>query len=868
MAPQPTPERWQRLKAIFQSAQNLPAEEQREYLKAACGDDSALRAEAEALLEADRQEREQETTYASGRASEATPTGSLAGHRFGAYEVLHKIGQGGMSTVYAAARVDQQFQKLVAIKIVRAGVDFAEIVRRFRHERQLLAGLEHPNIARLLDGGVTEDGLPYLVMEYVEGVPIDRYADTHKLSLAERLVLFRAVCSAVQYAHQNLVVHRDLKPANILVSTNGVAKLLDFGIAKLLRPDYYGQSVDVTLPNAQPLTPEYASPEQIRGEPVTTATDIYSLGVLLYVLLTGKHPFAEHRANAATLVKAIVEETPLKPSATVLEASRSGTEISREPWHKRLRGDLDTIVLMTLRKEPQRRYRSVEHLADDLGRYLAGRPVSARKDTAWYRAGKFVERHRAGTAAAVLAAVALLASSGVAVYSAVTAQRERATAERRFQEGRQFARFVLFQLDSALQSGITPARKLMVAKALEYLNGLEKDSAGDASLQHEISEAYVKVGDLQGNLFGPNLGDSAGARKSYERAMEIAGRAEGEYPHESWPRHEQAVSHIRLGNLSAVSGDRQQALDHYRQADPILKLDAASDPQAKSDLLELLARIGFTELQAGNAQAALQNYVRYRQLAEELASGPNGANPETRRAVAYGYERVGYLSARTGATAEGMENLRRALQAYQEIAGENPENGAAQRDLASAYALIGDILERARPADAVPEYRNASTITEKVAEADPNNAQYQRDRVVMMGRLADALAKSGRVSEARTVRDNALRLLRAIELANVSDYGLVLYCQLLLIKPVEQSKAEQALRYAQQLSARSQGKDRFALQFIAEALDATGDPQAALETEQKALALLPRDSAFDSRADLEKELATFRAHVARQKKQH
>ena len=864
MAPRPVSERWQLLKAIFQAAKNLPPDEQRKYLDTACASDSTLRAEAEALLAADR-----EQTTSRNEIREATSPGAIAGSRIGAYEILHEIGKGGMAKVYAAARVDQQFQKLVAIKIVRPGVDFGEIVRRFRHERQLLAGLEHPNIARLLDGGVTEQGLPYLVMEYIEGVRIDRYADAHNLSLTERLVLIRQVCSAVQYAHQNLVVHRDLKPGNILVSPEGAPKLLDFGIAKLLRPSYYGDDLDVTLPNAQPMTPEYASPEQIRGESVTTASDVYSLGVLLYVLVTGRHPFEEQRSNAAALSTAILEEVPAKPSAAVAQGLAGEAQKGRERWVRELRGDLDTIVLMALRKEPQRRYRSVEHLADDLGRYMEGRPVSARKDTAWYRAGKFVRRHRAGTLAAAVAVVALLTSSAAAIYSAVNARRERATAERRFEEGRQFARFVLFQLDGAMQSGITPARKLMVERALEYLNGLEKDSAGDASLEQEAAEGYLKVGDLQGNLFGPNLGDSSAAKKSYERALDIAQRGARTNPQERWPRHVEAMANIKLGNLFSTGGGRQQALEHYRKAENLLGPSAGLDPQAKSDLLELLARIGFTELQMGDAHAALETYVRYRKLAQELADAEaNGASEQTRRAVAYGYERVGYLTARTGATAEGLSDLRRALSAYQELAAASPENGAAQRDLASTYALIGDIVERTAPLEAAKDFRSASRITETLAASDPNNAQYQRDRVVMLGRLADALANAGHTSEARAVRDTALLLLKRIETPAVSDYGLVLYCQLLLIKPrTESSKAEEALRDARELVARTKEKDPFALQFVAEALDATGDPEGAVVTEQKALELLPRDGEFDSRADMEKELAGFRAHAIRDKKQ-
>jgi tetratricopeptide (TPR) repeat protein len=331
--------------------------------------------------------------------------------------VLREIGRGGMGTVYLAARADDAFQKLVAIKIIRHGLDTEDIIQRFRGERQILAKLDHPNVTRLLDGGTTEDGLPYFVMEYIEGEPIDLYCDQRKLTITERLQLFQGVCAAVRYAHQNLVIHRDIKPGNVLVTKEGVPRLLDFGIAKLLTP---GTSPgERTLTGPRPLTPEYASPEQIRGETITTSSDVYSLGVLLYRLLTGKNPYRLADHTPAEMERVICGDEPQRASVA------AGSMLGR-----RLRGDLDNIVLMAMRREPQRRYASVEQFSEDIRRHLDGLPVIARSDTVGYRATKFVARHKAGVVAATLLVLTLAAGVVAMAWQARVARLETAKAQR------------------------------------------------------------------------------------------------------------------------------------------------------------------------------------------------------------------------------------------------------------------------------------------------------------------------------------------------------------------------------------------------------------------------------------------------------
>jgi serine/threonine-protein kinase len=388
-----------------------------------------------------------EDTTLAGEGRESTVTFQRQGlnseRRIGPYKLIRELGRGGMGTVWLAARADEQFEKRVALKVVRSS-DSEEVLRFFRRERQILAGLEHPHVARLLDGGTTDEGLPYFVMEHVEGVPIDRYCDEHQLTIPERLKLFEGVCSAVQHAHRSLVVHRDLKPSNVLVTEEGVPKLLDFGIAKLLNPEVAGASHETVLA----MTPDYASPEQVRGRAITTATDVYSLGVILYELLTGHRPYRVKTHEHVEVLKAVCEEEPERPSTAVGRTEErqkpDGTTVITTPEEagrlrhetpeklkRRLKGDLDAIVMSALQKDPLQRYPSVEALARDVRRYLDGQPVTARKASTSYRLRKLVERHKLGVAAGATILVLLIALAVTSTIQAarIRKERDRATAE-------------------------------------------------------------------------------------------------------------------------------------------------------------------------------------------------------------------------------------------------------------------------------------------------------------------------------------------------------------------------------------------------------------------------------------------------------
>jgi tetratricopeptide (TPR) repeat protein/predicted Ser/Thr protein kinase len=508
-----TTERWRQIEEIFAAASELDASERATYVERACAGDTTLRREVDSLLEADRgfagSVADVIRKEAEELASESLEAG--AGRRIGPYRLLRVIGKGGMGLVYLGVLEGEDFQKPVAIKLIQRGMDSELMVDRFRRERQILARLDHPYIARLLDGGSTPTGQLYFVMEYVEGKPLAEYCSERRLNVRDRLRLFQTVCEAVQYAHRNLIVHRDLKPGNILITADGAPKLLDFGVAKLLDPEV---STGQTKTLMRILTPDYASPEQVRGEPVSIATDVYSLGVILYELLTGRLPHASSLRSLTELEREICNRPPERPSA--MEPS--------------LRGDLDNIILMALRKEADRRYGSVEQFSEDIRRHLEGLPVTARNDTVLYRTGKFVRRHKAAVGATLFAWMALLAGVAVALQQARVATIEKQQAQRRFDAVRKLASVMLGELNDKIRNlpGSVAARELLVKSGLEAVNGLAKEAGNDPALLWDLARAYEGIASLQGSPdpSEPSLGDWNQARKSYVRALEIAKRLE------------------------------------------------------------------------------------------------------------------------------------------------------------------------------------------------------------------------------------------------------------------------------------------------------------------------------------------------------
>ncbi|RMD94563.1 MAG: tetratricopeptide repeat protein, partial [Calditrichaeota bacterium] len=476
----------------------------------------------------------------------------------GRYRVLKELGKGGMGVVYLAIRDDEVARKRVAIKVIRQGLDTNNIIRRFRNERRALAALEHPHIARFLDGGTTEDGRPYFVIEYIEGQPIDDFCDTHRLSLRERLELFLKLCSAVHYAHQNLIVHRDLKPDNVLVTADGSPKLLDFGIAKLLNPEMALQTVDLTSDRMWMMTPAYASPEQVRGLPITIASDVYSLGIMLYELLTGQRPYHFKNYTPTEIERVVCEQEPARPSDTLAagpkptngaqpgkippeQASKLRGGLSPEKLQKQLAGDLDNIILKALAKEPQRRYSSVQEFSQDLQRFLQGLPVHARPATVLYRARKFVKRHRMGVVAGLLVVLSLVAGMAGIMWQAHIAAIERDKARDEAAKANQINQFLQDMLSAA--DPMVSGKKVTVAEVLASAakrieSALANQPAVKAEVYATLGQAYLNLGmydqaeelmqralRIRRKLFAENSPEIAESLKNLAVALRKKGRA-------------------------------------------------------------------------------------------------------------------------------------------------------------------------------------------------------------------------------------------------------------------------------------------------------------------------------------------------------
>lgn len=570
-----TPRRWQQIEEIFHQAVELASDQRISFLDRACEDDTELRREVESLLagEEDTQTTLMSTVIlAAAQSLSKDRPDEFVGRRIGSYRITGIIGQGGMAEVFRAVRDDDQYQKQVAIKLIQRGMVSNFTLSRFRYERQILASLEHPNIARLLDGGTTEDGMPYFVMEYIEGQPITEYCVSNKLSVRERLNLFSNVCEAVQHAHRNLIIHRDLKPSNILVTREGTPKLLDFGIAKLLDPESSTDAVTVarTMTTARLMTPDYASPEQVRGDSVTTATDIYSLGAVLYHLLTGQRPHRFKNFSLAEIEKVVCEIESEKPSLVVGKSQDAPARLRKE-----LSGDVDNIVMMAMRKERERRYQSVEQLSEDIRRHLDGRTVRARQDTVLYRTGKFIRRHRLGVG---FAAVLFILLVGFAVTMAVQATRIARERDR----ANQVTEFLvdLFEVSSPSEArgNQVTAREILDKGAEKIDREMQNQPEVQAALMDTMGRVYRSLG----------LYDSAMplVEKSLALRQQTLGR---EHP-------EVANSLHTLARIKHAKGDYDGAESLYREAlaqrRKLLGEDNPTIAESLTDLGELIRAKG------------------------------------------------------------------------------------------------------------------------------------------------------------------------------------------------------------------------------------------------------------------------------------
>jgi non-specific serine/threonine protein kinase/serine/threonine-protein kinase len=779
---------WRRVKAVFQEAFERPPAEQAAIVDAACAGDPDLR---EAVLRLLRAHARAQGALDAAPLLDGTATGPVEERaasappppaRIGPYRVVRVLGRGGMGTVYLAERDEPGLRKTVAVKVVRHGMGTDFVLRRFRTERQILAALEHPGIARLYDGGTTDEGLPFFVMEYVAGEDLLAYCDERRLPVEARLSLFVRVCEAVQYAHQALVVHRDLKPSNVLVTAEGQPKLLDFGIAKLLSPQLTGETLEETASLVRLMTPDYASPEQVRGDRVTTASDVYALGVILYELLSGHRPYRA-KSGAALDVERAMFAGEVPPPSTALARTEQferadGSSVTITPadvsarrqaptakLRRRLRGDVDNVVLKAMSLEPAARYATAAELAEDISRHLGGFPVRARALRPTERAAKFLRRHRLAAAAAAAVLLSLVTGLGAAVRQARVAEAERRRAEARFQDVRRLANSVIYELHDAIGNlpGATPARRLLVTRALEYLDRLASEARDDRALQRELADAYRRVGDVQGGGLGANLGDTQGALASYLKALAIRRSLAAPPAPEAQDVVGLAVLEFDLGALLRTRGDAPGAEQSF--ASSVARLEAL---RARGELPEahegrlggIYQRLAEVEAFQGKRAEALRHAQKAVSEAEAAARArPDGA--AARATLAAAYYQLSTAMAAEGRYAEALDSARRSRALAESALRDNPLDAQQTRLLLFALNGEGNCLERLdAPGPARRVYERALAVAEDAWRRDPRDRWSQMGVAVAADALAGALLDRDPAASERHYR-RAARLARA-----------------------------------------------------------------------------------------------------------
>ena len=769
-----TTERFLRMEAIFHEALAAPSDARNSLIASLCAGDGQLASEVSDLLLAS--EAEAHLTASRRLAAGAGGNRSPGPTRVGPYEVDHLLGRGGMGAVYLAHRADGQFEQQVAIKLIDLPLATEIFRERFRQERQILAELQHPYISRLLDGGVTAEGDLYLVMEYVDGIPIHSFCEKHSLTLSQRITLFLRVCEAVHFAHRHFVVHRDLKPDNILVSSDSTPRLLDFGTAKLVSPSPALPDSKLTREGYQSFTPQYASPEQVLGNPITTASDTYSLGVLLYQLLTGMLPYELKELTTAEMLRVICEEPPRRPREAV------GSDA-------RIDADLEAILLKALRKDPGERYLTAEQMSSDLHAYLAGLPVAARRGTLRYRSGKFIRRHRWGImAASLLLMTAFLGIAGV-LWQARVATAERRKAEARSADLRQLSNSLLSELDEAIKQlpGSTGAQKLLVTRVLEHLDRMARDSQGDRQTQLDLVEAYTRLGNIQGNAYDQNLGDPDGALASLGKALSIAEPLAAADPHEHSATRalalvQQSRSEIlwQTGKTPGAVAVMREALKSFDRLAADLHATSVQVYEAGSAYGTLGDELGESGTESlADSTGAIAAYRRTLALDERsLQIDPNFQRGH--RGLAVTRMKIGTVEMATDPD-EALEEFQAAAQSINALPAAEQGSLPIMRVRAMLLRKEGDAFERlGNYAQADPLFREALEIHERIAAQDPKDLRALFDVVIALQDQANSYddASRPRLAEKSLVQviANMDRLVKG-EPSNDSWNALLAYSQ-------------------------------------------------------------------------------------------
>ncbi len=794
-----TPDQWQALSPYLDRALAMAEDERGAWLSSLGERDPALAAQLAALL-SEHRVLAQEGFLENRRLALPNPTG-LAGQTLGPYTLISQIGQGGMGSVWLARRSDGRFERQAAVKFVNIALAGRATEERFKREGSILGRLTHPHIADLLDAGVSSDGQPYLILEYVDGEAIDRYCDEHKLDIDARVRLFLDVLAAVAHAHANLIVHRDIKPSNVLVTTSGEVKLLDFGIAKLLEDEgSSAAATQLTLEGGGALTPQFAAPEQVTGGAVTTATDVYALGVLLYLLLTGQHPAGPGPHSPARLVKAITETEPLRPSDTTSSANAESIAEKRattaDKLQRQLRGDLDTIVAKALKKNPQERYSSVTGFADDLHRYLKHEPISARPDALAYRTAKFLRRNRTVVTLTAAAVVLVIGSLSTGLY---VANRQRKIAEQRFAQVRQLANKFI-DLDNKIRGlpGATKVRMEMVSDSLQYLTSLGSDIHGDKDLELEIAYAYIRVAHAQGDPTSPNLGQFAEAEASLNKASAFVDPVLLKDPTNQRALFiATTIAHDRM-LLARRRGDQAEALRDGATTASLIERFMNTHPTEPHDLYSMryfygnvggsyygarhfdeatrycqrgldiplssdkgigsiLMILAAARWQAGDLDGALKTSLRAIEL--EKGEAANG-HASMRMNLANVYDLEGEILGRAdadpslGRSHEALAELQKGLDISEDLAKQDANDYLSRNSIAGKSLEIGNILRHQSPQDALVVYDHGLA---RIREAS-SSATTQRDEAELLAASSYPVRWAGRDNEAKQ------RIARAFEL--------------------------------------------------------------------------------------------------------
>ena len=829
---------WLEVKRIFSAAVELSIDERKQFIADECGGDEEICREVENLLAADIEAGTLPDIFTTKNQKNTSIEKNI-----GKYQIIRELGYGGMGTVFLAVRED--LKKEVALKIVKYEFASKDLLRRFDNEREILAALEHPNIARLLDIGTTENGLPYFVMEYVEGSDLLTFCRENNLPLAAKLDLFRKVCAAAAYAHGKLIVHRDLKPSNILVTKDGEPKLLDFGISKLLTNNSSEQKGTATALGM--MTPNYASPEQFRGESVSTATDVYSLGVILYELLTNSLPYNVENRRLDEVARAVCETNPQKPSDIVsgkwalvsktADSDNNSTDEngknnpkSKTQNPKSLRGDLDNIILKSLRKEPERRYSSVEKFSDDLRRHLDGLPVTARSDTFSYRAEKFIKRNRSAVIAGMLVLLTLIGGIIGISWQYVRAEQQRVLAEKRFDQVRQIANNVVFKYYDEIKNleGATKAREMIITDATAYLDGLAQESGNNDALQIELSKAYLRVGDIQGEAFAANTGDTKSSIENYDKAINL-------------------LEPIALSSTDLPT--KSELLDAYLKLEAVLRRDYG--------------------------ERAQEFAVKALNLSEKIVA----ANPaDVRETVRLARCRIA-VTDNLKTYAEKNDGYRQALAIVEPLLQKEPTNasvirmnGNALSRIAVNYylqAFFNGEAEHAETAqklynEAMPFNSSNLELYEKLLALEPPNIKYQRAVLIAKLNKAANLREVGQTDEAVNILKNLLNesaKLIAADPKNVNAQSDMAEVQAELANTFVRRKEFPAAleNFRQSLAVRDvvinrdlQNAESIQLRFMtnvqyADALATSGDTGAAIGEYQKAFQILTDTKVFDNK---------------------